>query len=246
MSEIIKDVDVPFITTDQMREVDRAMIEDYGISLVQMMENAGRNLAQLARQRFLDGDPRGRRVLVLAGTGGNSGGGLVCARRLSNWGAEVQVWMTAPASRLSGVPLQQLGILQLMGIPIVVADELLVLPPADLLVDAMIGYSLSGPLTGPVASLIDAANNHGAPILALDVPSGVNTTTGAVSGSAIRAKATLTLAMPKVGLRAETARPHIGELYLADISVPPELYRRPPLDLKVANPFAQDEIVRLW
>ena len=89
MSEVLNDVFVPFITTDQMREVDRAMIEDYGISLVQMMENAGRNLAQLARQRFLDGDPRGRRVLVLAGTGGNGGGGLVCARRLRNWGAEV-------------------------------------------------------------------------------------------------------------------------------------------------------------
>ena len=238
--------DVPFITTDQMREVDRAMIEDYGISLLQMMENAGRNLAQLARQRFLDGDPRGRRVLVLAGTGGNGGGGLVCARRLHAWGAEVRVWMTAPSTGLADVPLHQLGILQRMGISIVVAGELLVLPPADLLVDAMIGYSLTGPPTGLVATLIDAANNHGAPILALDVPSGVNTTTGAATGAAIRAKATLTLAMPKVGLRAETAKEHIGELYLADISVPPELYARPPLDLKVPNVFAQDEIVRLW
>jgi len=238
--------DVPFITTEQMREVDRAMIEDFGISLVQMMENAGRNLAHLARQRFLDGDPTKRRVVVLAGTGGNGGGGLVCARRLRNWGAEVQVWMTAPSSDLADVPLHQLGILQRMGISIIVGGELLVLPPADLLVDAIIGYSLTGPPTGLVATLIDAANDHGAPILALDVPSGVNTTTGAASASAIRATATLTLAMPKVGLRAETAKQHIGELYLADISVPPELYGRPPLDLKVANVFAQGEIVRLW
>ncbi len=246
MSGTVNDVIVPFITTDQMREVDRAMIEDFGISLVQMMENAGRNLAQLARQRFLDGDPSGRRVVVLAGTGGNGGGGLVCARRLRNWGAEVQVWMTAPSSDLADVPLHQLGILQQMGIPIVVGGELLVLPPADLLIDAMIGYSLTGPPTGLAATLIDAANNHGAPILALDVPSGVNTTTGAASGPAIRARATLTLAMPKVGLRAETAKEHIGELYLADISVPPELYGRPPLDLEVANIFAQGEIVRIW
>ncbi len=238
--------DVPFITTDQMREVDRAMIEDYGISLIQMMENAGRNLAQLARQRFLDGDPTGRRVLVLAGTGSNGGGGLVCARRLHNWGAEVRVWMTAPSTGLADVPLHQLGILQHMGISIFVASELLILPPADLLVDAMIGYSLTGPPTGLVATLIDAANNHGAPILALDVPSGVNTTTGAASGCAIRARATLTLALPKVGLRAESAKQYIGELYLGDITVPPELYGRPPLDLKVPNVFAQDEIVRLW
>ncbi len=246
MSGVVNDVVVPFITTDQMREVDRAMIEDFGISLVQMMENAGRNLAQLARQRFLDGDPRGRRVVVLAGTGGNGGGGLVCARRLRNWGAEVQVWMTAPSRDLADVPLHQLGILQRMGISIVVGGELLVLPSADLLVDSIIGYSLTGAPTGLVATLIDAANNHGAPILALDVPSGVNTTTGAASVPAIRAKATLTLAMPKVGLRAETARQHIGELYLADISVPPELYGRPPLDFEVANVFAKDEIIRLW
>ena len=246
MCGVMNNVTVPFITTDQMREVDRAMIEDYGISLVQMMENAGRNLAQLARQRFLDGDPRGRRVLVLAGAGGNGGGGLVCARRLRNWGAEVQVWMTALSTDLADVPLHQLGILQRMGISIVVARELLVLPPADLLVDAMIGYGLTGLPTGLAATLIDAANNHGAPILSLDVPSGVNTTTGAASGSAIQARATLTLAMPKVGLRAETAKQHVGELYLADISVPPELYGKPPLDLEVANVFAQDDIVRLW
>ena len=68
-SGVANDVIAPFITTGQMREVDRAMIEDYGISLVQMMENAGRNLAQLARRRFLDGDPRRRRVLVLADSG---------------------------------------------------------------------------------------------------------------------------------------------------------------------------------
>ena len=94
---------VPFITTEQMREVDRIMIEEYGILLLQMMENAGRNLAHLARTRFLAGNPRNKRVLVLAGRGGNGGGGLVCARRLHNWGVEVRVWTTSPASELSSV-----------------------------------------------------------------------------------------------------------------------------------------------
>ena len=72
--------DIPWLTTEQMIEVDRAMMEDYRIDLVRMMENAGRNLAHLARARFLDGDPRGQRVVVLAGTGGNGGGALVCCR----------------------------------------------------------------------------------------------------------------------------------------------------------------------
>ncbi len=229
-----------------MREVDRAMIEDYGISLIQMMENAGRNLANWPGGDFC--------TVILAGVVlwswpalvGTVGEGLYAPAVYETWGAEVRVWMTAPITGLSDVPLHQLGILQRMGISIVVAGELLVLPPADLLVDAMIGYSLAGSPTGLVATLIDAANNHGAPILALDVPSGVNTTTGAASGAAIRARATLTLALPKIGLCAETAKQHMGELYLADISVPPGLYSRPPLDLKVDNVFAQDEIVRLW
>ncbi len=106
---------VPFVSTAQMIEVDRAMIEDYGIDLMQMMENAGRNLAHLTRLRFLDGDPVGRRVIVLAGTGGNAGGAMVAARRLHNWGAAVQVVLGQPASRLVEVARRQFEILQRMG-----------------------------------------------------------------------------------------------------------------------------------
>ena len=83
---------LPYLTKEQMVEVDRAMIEDFQIELVQMMENAGRGLAHLVRERFLDGDPRDRHVVVLAGTGGNGGGALVAARRLQNYyGARVTV-----------------------------------------------------------------------------------------------------------------------------------------------------------
>ncbi len=196
MSLELSGVDIPFITTEQMREVDRAMVEDYGILLIQMMENAGRNLANLARRRFLDGDPRGRRVLVLAGAGGNGGGGLVCARRLHNWGAAVQVWVTAPSTQVSEVPHRQLSILERMGVTVIEAGASVELPPADLVIDAIIGYSLQGSPTGPAAALISAANIHGAPILALGVPSGVDTATGAVREPAIRATATLTLTGP--------------------------------------------------
>ena len=83
--------DVPDLTTEQMVEVDRAMIEDYRIGLIQMMENAGRNLAHLARTRFLDRDPRGRPVLALAGGGGNGGGALVATRRGCRIGARTSL-----------------------------------------------------------------------------------------------------------------------------------------------------------
>ena len=239
---------IPFLTTEQMREVDRAMMEDYGISLVQMMENAGRNLAHLARWRFLDGNPRNRRVLILAGTGGNGGGGLVCARRLHNWGADVKIMLSAQESKLTEVPRHQLDVLKRMGVKIEapIDDSGITLSPADLVIDALIGYSLRGAPSGTTARLILAATEHDAPILSLDVPSGIDTATGVVHEPAIRAKATLTLALPKEGLRSEQAREMVGELFLADISVPPELYAKPPLNLDVPNVFAEDDIVRLW
>lgn len=237
--------DLPFISTEQMREVDRLMIEEYGLLLIQMMENAGRNLAHLARHRFLDGDPRGRRVLVMAGTGGNGGGGLVCARRLRNQGADVRVYSTAEAVRFTEVPRHQMTILGKMGVPVEVGSSEVGLPPADLVIDALIGYSLRGTPTGAAASLIGAANTHGAPILALDVPSGLDTATGQVYQPAIKAAATLTLALPKEGLRAEEAAQYVGELYLADIGVPSQLYSSPTLGIDLGPIFAKEEVLRL-
>jgi len=110
--------EAPYVTTPQMVEVDRAMIEDFKIELIQMMENAGRNLAHLTRIRFLDGDPQGRRVIVLAGGGGNGGGALVAARRLHNWGASVEVILGQPPSAMSEIPAHQLEIVERMDISV--------------------------------------------------------------------------------------------------------------------------------
>jgi len=236
----------PFLSTNQMREVDRAMIEDYEISLLQMMENAGRCLADLARSRFLGGDPRGQGVLVLAGTGGNGGGGLVCARRLHNWGAIVRVLLAAAPQRLGEVPRHQLSILERMGLDAgAVADEI-ELPDSELIVDGLIGYSLRGAPSGVTASLIRAANSRPAPVLSLDVPSGVDTSTGTVYEPSIRATATMTLALPKEGLRSKEAREVVGELYLADISVPPSLYAGPNLGLDVGPIFHDADVIQIW
>lgn len=87
--------DVPSISTDQMIAVDRAMMDDYKTGLIQMMENAGRSLARLARARFMQGDPIAKNIVILAGSGGNGGGALVCARYFHNWGADVRVRLSA-------------------------------------------------------------------------------------------------------------------------------------------------------
>ncbi len=236
-------MDIPAITTAQMREVDRLMIEVYGIELIQMMENAGINLAALARQRFLDGDPVGKRVLVLAGSGGNGGGGLVAARRLHNWGAKVLVCATKVPDKFTGVPAHQLSILKKIGLPVSHVDDLTELPETNLILDAIIGYSLQGAPRGQAANLIQMASLSTAPILSLDVPSGLDTTSGQVFDTHIRAAATLTLALPKIGLLAESAKSSVGELYLTDISVPPQLYEN--LGLQVGPIFAEREIIQI-
>jgi len=237
--------DVPYLTTEQMVEVDRAMIEAYGIELIQMMENAGRCLAHLVRARFCNGDPRGKRVVVLAGTGGNGGGALVCARRLHNYGAAVRVQTTREDAAFSLIPAHQLEIVRRMGLPVGVGVPGDVEGVTDLVVDGIIGYSLHGAPRGTAGDLISWANEQAAPILALDAPSGVDTTTGTVFNPAVQATATMTLALPKAGLRAPGVEVHVGGLYLADISVPPELYAGPGLDLEVPPIFAEADVVRL-
>ena len=236
---------IPYLTTEQMIEVDRAMIEDYSILLMQMMENAGRNLAHLARGRFLQGDPREKRIVVLAGTGGNGGGALVCARRLHNYGARVSVYITKPDEAFTAVPAHQLGILRRMQVPVLAAGEVETAAGPDLIIDGIIGYSLKGAPRGSAGDMIRWANGQPAPVLALDAPSGVDTTTGTVFSPAIQAVATMTLALPKEGLRVPGVAAQVGELYLADISVPPQLYAEPALALQVGAIFAESDIVRL-
>jgi NAD(P)H-hydrate epimerase len=243
MSELFPTYDgpLPYITAAQMREVDRAMIEDYRIGLIQMMENAGRNLAHLARSRFLDGDPVGKAVVVMAGTGGNGGGALVAARRLANYGAAVTVYTTRTDDIYTGVPDQQLSILRRMGVTVEVGapDSF---PAVDLIIDGLIGYSLRGAPGGHAGNLIRVANRSTAPVLALDMPSGLDTATGITQDPTIQATATMTLALPKVGLQGAFV---VGELYLADISVPPGLYAGDPLNLDVGPIFSGSDVVRI-
>ncbi len=155
-------------------------------------------------------------MVVLAGTGGNGGGGITAARHLKNHGADAAVVVTDMAA-LGEIPSQQLELFRHAGG--IVAD----LPDrADLVLDAVLGYSLRGAPRGRALELIEWANETPAPVLALDVPSGVDASTGAAPGSAVVASRTLTLALPKHGLCATAA----GALVLADIGIPAAVYHR--------------------
>jgi len=227
----IKAADLLWLTADEMREVDRVMVMDLGIRLVQMMENAGRNLAELALERF-----RPSSATILVGRGGNGGGGMVAARHLSNRGVTVRIAMAHDVEELDPVPRLQLDSVRLLGIDIGREP-----PPADLVIDAVIGYSLSGDPRGRAAELIAWAGKQSSAVLALDLPSGLDATNGSIGRPCVRATATLTLAMPKAGLRR--APDVVGELYLADISVPPTAYRAIGQD--VGPIFALGPILRI-
>jgi NAD(P)H-hydrate epimerase len=221
----------PAVTANQMREVDRAMVQEFHIELVQMMENAGRSLADLAQQLFAPAN-----VAVLAGGGGNGGGGLVAARHLANRGVAVTVTLARAEHELAPVTLQQLDILRRMGVPIA-SDP----AEADLVIDALIGYSLRGNPAGRAAELIEGANRQPAPVLSLDAPSGLDVTTGLAGSPCVKATATLTLALPKTGLGL--APELVGRLYLADISVPQRVYER--MGLRVGDLFASGAVVEI-
>ena len=221
---------LPLLTRAQMARVDEIVIGEFKISLLQMMENAGRSLAELAVELFDPGS-----ATVLFGPGHNGGGGLAAARHLRSRGVEVTV-VGARLDRLSNETAHQLDTVRAMGLRVTTIPV-----EADVVIDALVGYSLDGAPRGETAKLIDWTNHHREPRLSLDIPSGLDPTTGRFGDRCVRATATMTLGMPKIGLRrgAEV----VGELYLADISIPVAAYER--LGLTCPLVFEQSTIVRL-
>ncbi len=214
---------LPGVTAAQMREVDRVATEEFGLPLLSMMENAGRVLAALVARR--SGTIQGRRILCLAGKGGNGGGGLAACRHLANWGAEVvAIAETPPKGSAAEV---QRNVLAAAGVPVLRGEDAAPVRPEtyDVVLDAVIGYGLRGNPRGTAARLIRIAN-RGRRRIALDLPSGLDATTGTAYRPCVRAHATLTLALPKVGLLRPEARPYVGDLWLADIGIPPAVYGR--------------------
>lgn len=206
--------ELAWIDAPTMREIDRRMIDEAGITLLQMMENAGRSLATVVRKEY---DPTS--VVILAGAGGNGGGGLVAARHLHDWGVEVRVVLTSDRHRLSDAAAHQLAIIEWLGLDVSVLDPRTGLDDCDVVIDAMVGYSLRGPLSGASAAACGLVANSGAAVVSLDLPSGLPAT-GRPAGPSVAADATMTLCLPKSALADAEG---VGRLFVADISVPATL-----------------------
>lgn len=221
---------IPSLTEAEMREVDRIAVDELHLDLLQMMENAGRSLAQLALARFVPA-----RCVVLAGTGGNGGGGLTAARHLQNRGVEARVVLATDEDQLSPAAAHQLDILRRMGVPVDPEPS-----SSDLIIDALIGYSLAGNPRGRTADLISWTSLEATPVLSLDIPSGLDATSGDAFVPCVTATSTLTLASEVRPPASSRAR---RRAVACDISIAAVVYER--IGVRVPQLFASDTIIRL-
>jgi NAD(P)H-hydrate epimerase len=212
------------VTGAGMRLLDERATLEFGIPGIVLMENAGLRVAEAVRN-FL----RCRRITVLAGRGNNGGDGLVAARHLRRE-MDVSVWLAAPPAAFQGDALTNLNILQRLGADCRVADSETVLKAlaaelsqTDLVVDALLGTGLARRPESPYAEIIRLVNASGAPVLAVDIPSGVCADSGRVAGEAVRADITITFALPKLGLLLFPGASCTGRLEVADIGIPEQL-----------------------
>lgn len=240
--------EAPSVSPSQMREIQRMAQEDFGYDILQITENAGRGLALLALA-MLGGRGRGQVIVILAGGGNKGAAGLCAARHLVNWGFDVEPILADVESESSVSTRRQLSILREAGVvepgdmevnEIALEDHLI---RAELVVDALVGYGLAGPPVGIAAAATELAVACKKPILALDVPTGVNAASGEVSSPAIRATTTLTLDLPKRGVVQVAARANVGELYLADLGIPLSVHER--MGIAAGGLFSEGPIVRL-
>ncbi|MCA9524118.1 MAG: NAD(P)H-hydrate dehydratase [Myxococcales bacterium] len=205
-----------------MREIDRRAIEEIGIPGMVLMENAGRAVCDWIVARH-----RERPIVVYCGGGNNGGDGFVIVRQLTEAGLWVIALSATEPERLRGDARTNKLILEKLGIDCVpittdaeVDGALASLPRDACHVDALFGTGLTKPIRGHYARIVDAINRRNEPVVAVDVPSGVAADSGEILGSAVRAKATITFALPKLGLLLAPGCEHVGELIVADIGIP--------------------------
>jgi NAD(P)H-hydrate epimerase len=245
--------EIPVLSAEQMQTVIRYMVEDYGLGNLQTLENAGRALAILGR-KLLGGNLKSKKLIVLAGAGYCGAAGMVSARYLFNWGAEITVVMTRTIENLGNMAYNQHRLLRRLNIPVFPQTSLAPLRllndmrHSDMIFDAIIGWGLHAKLYGNEAFLVQVLRQTEANIVSLDYPSGlppdkIELNEEEFSNLCVKANATLAVALPKSGLIAEYATPFVGNLYLADIGVPPSLYKR--LGLEVDSLFSLGEILQL-
>jgi NAD(P)H-hydrate epimerase len=211
------------LTREQVRDVDRQAIEDYGMLGLVLMENAGRNSAELLRSLGSHG-----RVTICCGKGNNGGDGFVIARHLQNAGVDVRVLLSVPPSTLTGDARANLNIIEKARIPIMAPpfDWRTELAGSDWIVDALLGTGTQGTIREPFVSAITAINSAGSKVYAIDLPSGLDCDTGQPLGICVCADHTATFVARKIGFDITGTTEWTGAVHVIDIGVPRSLLQR--------------------
>lgn len=209
------------LSRDEVRSIDARAAGAIGMPTVILMENAGRGAAEVLRGRVDANRPT--RVLILCGPGNNGGDGAVVARHLDLWGFGVSVVWFAEPGKLRGDAAVQWSILHKSGVDQTAwsgdpAGLDALIAPFDWLVDALLGTGLTRPVEGLLRDVIEAINRSGKPVLALDLPSGLDADTGEPLGVAVKANLTATFVAPKSGFSVSGA--YTGEVVVVDIGAP--------------------------
>ncbi len=209
---------IPEATVEQMKDIDRLMPEEFGISLLQMMENAGRLLADAAINEF-----KPERAVILAGPGNNGADGLVAARYLHNAGVSVEVVLSSERGMLGDTAAGHLKTLDAIGVPSLNKPG----GKPDVVLDCLLGYNTRGAPRGRVAELIRMAKSIRAPVLCCDIPSGFEPSTGEWHEPSFQDAVVMTLGLPKAGMTGDS---RIRKLLVGDIGIPPEAYQKAGID----------------
>jgi len=229
MEKYLPDKKCVVMSRDEVRTFDSWAINTLGIPGVVLMENAGRSCAELIKEK-LAGVAKPK-VCIFCGTGNNGGDGYVIARHLLNSGFSVTVAICGDRNKIKGDAKINLDILERLGQPIeqlnlksgdIAGRVKAFTAGADMLVDALFGTGLSGQLSDEYKQLIESINGRNCPVLAVDIPSGLDCDTGEPLGAAIRADYTVTFVAVKKGFTSESTAPqYTGEIFVASIGVKP-------------------------
>lgn len=222
------------VTAEEMRQIDKRTIESIGIPGHVLMERAGVSVARWIKDTYEGKKDWPGKVVVIAGGGNNGGDGIVAGRELYNSGWSVRVLLLIREDRLSPDCLTQLRIARKMGVPVEFRTDVAERDVhGAIVVDALFGTGLNKEIEGTIARVIDFLNSCKAPIISIDIPSGISSDTGQVMGIAIRADTTITFGLPKRGHLLYPGAEYTGRLIIENIGFPEELLNSDDLMIEV-------------
>jgi len=232
------------VTSQQMREIDRKAIEENKLSGLALMENAGLRIFQSLKKIYPD--LRLKKIIIFAGSGNNGGDGFVVARHLYTYGVKVKVFLLAHFNKIKGEAGENLNTINKMEVELIETETTKfeeiqrTIQNSDLIIDAILGTGLQGKVTGLKAKIIDLINISNKEVVAIDVPSGLDTDTGKTEGPCIKATHTITLALPKIGLLIFPGASYAGKVTVEDIGIPSYLLK----NNKIKTNMITKEIVK--